>query len=152
MAFVDDIVSAYPFWAWLAVGAVFLVVELLTGSGWMLWPAAAAALSAIAALLLPMPIIGQIAVFAAATLAATYVGRRFIPRPPPVEADINDTLARLIGRRGLAAGQFVGGQGRVFVDGKEWAAELVGDRRVGPGDKVKVTGVQGGARLSVERE
>ena len=34
---------AHPFWAWMAIGGVFLIAELMTGSGWLLWPAGAAA-------------------------------------------------------------------------------------------------------------
>jgi len=146
---VGVILSAHPFWVWLAVGAVFLVIELATGSGWMLWPAAAAAVVAITELLVRLPVVGQVALFAVCTVVATYAGRRLMPRPPPLGADINDPLTRLIGHHGQAAGAFVASQGRVFVDGKEWSAELDGEGSVAAGDRVEVTAILGGARLRV---
>jgi membrane protein implicated in regulation of membrane protease activity len=41
------------------------------------------------------------------------------PRTP----DLNDPLQRLIGQRGQVLSTFEQGRGRVFVDGKDWAAE-----------------------------
>ncbi len=32
--------ATHPFWVWLAVAAIFLAVEVATGTGWLLWPAA----------------------------------------------------------------------------------------------------------------
>ena len=63
--------------------------------------------------------------------------------------DPNDPLTRLIGHQGEAASAFEGGRGRVFVDGKEWAAELVGDGPIAPGGRVEVVALVGGARLKV---
>jgi membrane protein implicated in regulation of membrane protease activity len=36
--------TTHPFWVWLAVAAIFLAVEVATGTGWLLWPAASALL------------------------------------------------------------------------------------------------------------
>ena len=63
--------------------------------------------------------------------------------------DPNDPLTRLIGHHGEAASSFEGGRGRVFVDGKEWAAELVGDGPLAPGGRIEVVALVGGARLKV---
>jgi membrane protein implicated in regulation of membrane protease activity len=46
------------------------------------------------------------------------------------------------------AQDFRDGRGRVFVDGKEWAAQLEGGASLASGAKVTVVGV-GGARLTV---
>ena len=49
-------------------------------------------------------------------------------RPPlPAQAlenepDINDNVGRLVGKEGVAVTGFINGEGRVFIDGKEWAA------------------------------
>ncbi|HZK99941.1 MAG TPA: NfeD family protein, partial [Caulobacteraceae bacterium] len=130
----------------------FLVIEIFTGSGWLLWPAAAAALVAIAGRIIALPVAGQVALFAGTTIVATYVGRRLMPRPGVAGADINDPATRLIGHRGEAAAPFVARLGRVFVDGKEWAAELEGDGPLPAGARVEVTAVVGGARLRVRAE
>ena len=40
---------AHPFWAWIVVAGVLLAVEVMTGSGWMLWPAGVAVIVALLA-------------------------------------------------------------------------------------------------------
>ena len=54
--------------------------------------------------------------------------------------DINDNVARLGGHQGRA--------GRVFIEGKEWAAELDEGEALEAGSRVEVTGVAG-AHLKV---
>ena len=144
-----DLHTSHPFWIWMALAAVLLAVEVMTGSGYLLWPAAAAAVTAlITPLHLGEPV--EIAIFAGLTLALTIVARRYWPNPlRPRGPDINDPLARLIGHHGQAAGAFSSGRGRVFVDGKEWAAELEGGADLAAGAKVEVTGVLSGASLKV---
>ncbi len=142
--------SAHPLWVWLAIGAIFLAIELMTGSGWLLWPAGAACLAGVATLVAPrLGGAGQIALFAAATIASTYVGRRLMRARAPGGADINDPHLRLVGRHGEASAAFAAGLGRVFVDGKEWSAELEGEGPVPAGARVEITAVLGGARLRV---
>ncbi len=36
--------AAHPLWSWMIVAGVLLAAEVATGSGWLLWPAASAAL------------------------------------------------------------------------------------------------------------
>lgn len=139
---------AHPFWVWLGIGAVFLVIELSTGSGWLLWPAGSAAIVAIATLFMPLHAAGQAALFAVLTVVTTLVGRRFMPQGA-LGPDINDQLGRLVGHHGEACGPFSDGEGRVFVDGKEWAAQLEGGGGLPSGAKVEVAAVVGGARLRV---
>jgi membrane protein implicated in regulation of membrane protease activity len=150
MQAVDAFYVTHPFWVWLAVGAVFLTVEILTGSGWLLWPAGSAAVVALAGLAAPrLGGAGELVLFAACTVVSTFVGRRWLRGVPHVGADINDAGARLIGHRGEASHAFDAGSGRVFVDGKEWAADLDGAATLVRGAKVEVVAVLGGARLRV---
>lgn len=138
-----------PLALWLVIGAVLLAVEVGTGTGWLLWPAGAAAVTGVAALALHLDLPMQLVVFAILTIAATLTGRRFFPRAENASGgDINDTTNRLFGADGVAAESFQAGAGRVFVDGKEWAAELEGGGALASGAKVVVVGV-GGSRLTV---
>lgn len=142
---------AHPFWVWLAAGAVFLAVEVVTGSGYLLWPAASAAIVSLLALALHPGLAVELGAFAALTLVATILARRYLPNPfRPTGPDINDVSLRLVGHHGRAASSFEAGHGRVFVDGKEWAAELEGGGALEGGSQVKVTGVAGGAMLKVK--
>jgi len=149
-----DAVSAFyfshPFWAWLAIGAVFLTVEVATGSGWLLWPAGSAAL--VGLITLAAPHLGgakDLVLFALFTVASTIAGRRWLRGVPHGGPNINDPLARLISHHGEVSKAFEGGLGRVFVDGKEWSAEQDGAGALAAGDKVQVIAVLGGARLKV---
>jgi membrane protein implicated in regulation of membrane protease activity len=144
--------DTHPFWSWMGVAALLLAVEVATGSGYLLWPAAAAGAAGFAAMLAPQTgAPGQIAIFAVLTIVSTLLARRYLPRrvvqPGP---DVNDRAGRLVGRLGESVGDFEGGCGRVFVDGAEWIAELDADAPApAPGGRVEVIDVLGGGRLRV---
>ncbi len=148
---VDAFYFAHPFWVWLGIAAVFLAVEVATGSGWMLWPAAAAAVVGLASLIVSgLNAGGNVALFAVLTIVLTYIGRRVLRKTAPGGADINDAHGRLLGHRGSASTVFDRGSGRVFVDGKEWSARLEGERALPAGAPIEVTAVLSGARLRVK--
>jgi membrane protein implicated in regulation of membrane protease activity len=141
---------AHPFWSWLATGAAFLIAEVMTGSGWLLWPAGSAAAVGLISLAAPRLDGGwEQVLFAAATVISTLAGRRWLWGGAHGGPNINDAAARLIGHRGAASHAFEAGVGRVFVDGKEWAAELVDAGGLSAGARVEVIAVLGGARLRV---
>jgi membrane protein implicated in regulation of membrane protease activity len=142
-----DWLPQHPFALWIAVGGVLLAVEVAAGSGWLLWPAGSAAVTALVVLVIPLDPPWQAVIFALLTILTTLVGRRFFPRHAKGQ-DINDTRGRLAGLGGVAAGDFQEGRGRVFVDGKEWAAELDGASALASGMKIVVVAVHG-ARLTV---
>ncbi len=148
---VAGIYWAQPFWVWAAFGAALLAVEVLTGSGWLLWAAASATVTAVVVALVHLGLPSAILVFAVLTLVSTLVARRFLP-PVRVHdgSDINDNIGRLVGHRGSAVKAFHGRAGRVFIDGKEWAAELDEGEALEAGASIQVTGVDG-ARLRVRR-
>ncbi|MHA4875544.1 hypothetical protein, partial [Enterococcus faecium] len=57
----------HPSAAWIAIGVALLAAETITGSGWLLWPAAAALLPAgVTAVWLRQEIGWQWAIFASA--------------------------------------------------------------------------------------
>jgi len=89
--------------------------------------------------------------FAVITIAATLLSRKFAAQRtlPEGTADINDPVARLVGHQGRAVTAFDDGEGRVFVDGKEWGAELDPPGPLAIGDAIQVIGVVSGARLRV---
>lgn len=142
-----DWASYNPLALWLAVGGLLLAAEVATGSGWLLWPAGAAVVTALIAVGLPLSLPVLIGIFAVLTIVTTLAGRRFFPHAA-TGSDINDTLSRLEGSEGVVTQPFHNGAGRVLVDGKEWAAKLDGGETLPRGSKVTVTGV-GGAQLQV---
>ena len=142
--------ATHPFWVWLAVAAIFLAVEVATGTGWLLWPAAAGLLVGLLTLVLPLGAPLELGLFAVLTIAATYLARRFLK--PVLDAgnpDLNDPSLRLVGRDGEALDGFQNGKGRVFVDGKEWAAIAPEGEPPAAGQKVLVVAIDG-AVLTVQ--
>lgn len=141
---------AHPFWWWAAVAVAFLAVEVATGTTNLLWPAASAAVVALLALAgLRLPVGADFAAFAVLTIVSTLAARRYIRRSDQDGPDINDPHHRLVGQHGEAVEAFDRGQGRVFVDGKEWAAELDVAAALQKGDRLEVVGVLDGGRLKV---
>jgi membrane protein implicated in regulation of membrane protease activity len=150
MDMISTLYFTHPFWVWLAIGALFLGVEVVTGSGYLLWPAGAAAVMAVvnlAGLRIGLP--AELALFALLTLVSTITAKRYLPKGIHSGPDINDPMLRLVGRRGVATASFLDGRGRVSVDGKDWAAELEEDFTVEAGSPVVIDGVVDGARLRV---
>jgi inner membrane protein len=149
MAGLIDLALTNPFWLWAALAALILAAEVMTGSGWLLWPSASAAAVALLTLVVRLPSTALVGIFAVLTIVTTLLGRKILRRVDPVQgADINDNIARIVGHRGKAASSFQAGAGRVFIDGKEWAAELEGGESLTAGEAVQVTGVDG-SRLRV---
>ena len=96
---------AHPFWPWIALGGVFLIGELMTGSGWLLWPAGAAGTTAVVTIVWPFGWPLQIVLFVVVAIVATYVGRRFLRPADGAKGDINDQSRRLVGKEGEATGE-----------------------------------------------
>jgi len=146
---VEALLLAHPFWGWMVLGAVLLALEVATGSGYLLWPAAAAGIVALlTGLNLGLPV--ELLIFAVLTIAGVLLARRYLPKPFRAQGhDVTDPHHRLAGQHGHAVDAFTDGAGRVFVDGKEWAAELDGGGDLAAGAKVEVTGRADGARLRV---
>lgn len=149
-----DVVSLYaaqPFWVWAGLAAAILAAEVVTGSGWLLWASASAAVTAAVVGLLEISVPTTLLIFALLTIASTLLARRYLPREVSApSADINDNVARLVGHKGSAVKRFSGGAGRVFIDGKEWAAELAEGETLEAGAHIEVVAVDG-ARLKVRK-
>ncbi len=135
--------ATHPFWVWLAVAAIFLAVEVATGTGWLLWPAASGLLVGLATLVVAPGLPIELGLFAVLTIATTYLARRFLRPAGAGTSDLNDPSLRLVGRDGEALDGFVNGKGRVFVDGKEWAAVAPDGEPPAAGQKVLVVAVDG---------
>ncbi len=143
-----ELYAAHPFWIWMGLGAVLLAIEVGTGSGWLLWSAASAGVVALVTLTGQTGPEIDIALFAVLTIGSTLASRKLVKQIQGEGGDINDQTLRMIGKIGNAAGPFVDGHGRAFVDGSEWQADLEEGGDLAPGTRVVVTGVSG-SRLKV---
>jgi len=140
---------AHPFWWWVAAGVLLLAIEVATGTDQLLWPAASAGVVAVLEILnAPLPPGADFGLFAVLTIVSALLARRYLRRPA-AGPDVTDRALRLVGSQGEAVGAFHRGQGRVFVDGAEWAAEVEGEAVLGRGDRVEVVRLLDGGRLLV---
>ncbi len=151
MDMIAGLYAAQPFWWWAGFAALILGVEVLTGSGWLLWAAASAGVAAVVVAVVGTDVPTTLLVFALLTMASALAARRYLPGSTPAPGgDINDNVGRLVGEVGQSVQAFARGAGRVAIDGKEWAALLDDGEALEAGASVRVTGVDG-SRLKVER-
>ncbi|HZZ34393.1 MAG TPA: NfeD family protein [Caulobacteraceae bacterium] len=151
MDWIANLYATQPFWIWAGLAAGLLAIEVVTGSGWLLWASASAAVTGVVVAIVGPTVPWAILTFAVMTLVSTLLARRYLPRSVAAHGgDINDNIGRLVGHHGSAVKAFRGRAGRVFIDGKEWAAELDDGEALEAGASVEVTGVHG-ARLRVRR-
>jgi inner membrane protein len=149
MTAVAAFLVGHPPALWLAAAAILLAVEVATGTGWLLWAAGSAGAVAIVAWLSPLGLPLQLVAFAVLTAVTSLLARRFLPHAGHGGGDdINDNMARLIGRQARVVAPFSAGRGRVAIDGKEWAAVLISGEPA-PIDGFVEVAAASGAELSV---
>ncbi|MEE9348246.1 MAG: NfeD family protein [Robiginitomaculum sp.] len=137
-------------WKWLIVGVALLVLELFTGTLFLLWPAIAAILVGLVKSVVPLGWEMQLLLFAIITTAGLIWGEKVLrPRLNKGEpTDLNDRALTMIGERVRAITDFDTGKGRVKVGDTEWAASMeVGD--ASKGDELRIIAVSG-ASVQVE--
>jgi len=136
---------------WLILAFGLLVVEVLSGTSYLLWPAAAAFIVGLVAFILPM--MGpemQFLLFAIMTVVLLFVGHKYVrPKVHGGEpSDLNDRARSMIGMRVKAVSDFDTGLGRVHVGDTQWRASMdKGNAK--SGDELRVTSVVG-TTLAVE--
>jgi membrane protein implicated in regulation of membrane protease activity len=137
-----------PQWVWLIAAALLAVAEMIVPGVFLIWLAAAAALTGIATLLFGLPLAGQLGLFAVLSLVAFMAGRRWY-RQNPVDSEdplLNDRAARLVGETVVVVSPIENGRGRVSVRDTVWNAAGA-DAEIGA--RVRVTGSEGNC-LKVE--
>lgn len=130
---------------WAIIGAVLLVLEVVTGTTYILWPALAAFCVAVLAFMGIVPEwTVQFMIFFLASAALLIVGHKYV-RPKLGQDEPSDTNERgrsMVGLRVRAVGSFKTGEGRVQVGDTQWRARIhSGDPK--NGDELRVTEVKG---------
>jgi membrane protein implicated in regulation of membrane protease activity len=129
-------------WLWLIAAALLGILEIFIPGVFLVWMAAAAALTGILAALLPIALPFQLALFGLLAMAAVFGGRRHYERNPVPSSDplLNDRTARLVGETVTVVTAIESGEGRVKVGDSVWTAR-------GPdapaGTRMKVVGADG---------
>lgn len=131
-------------WHWLVLGLTLLIAELLTGTSYLLWAAAAAWLVGLIMLIVPLAWPGQLALFGLITIASAFTIGRHLRGRWPARRDgtlLNDKSAHLRGALAQADGDFVQGKGRLRLGDSVWEGQSA--QSVQNGDCVEVLSVEG---------
>jgi membrane protein implicated in regulation of membrane protease activity len=140
-----------PEWLWLIGGVVLLIAELIAPGFFLVFIGGAAIATGFAAMLVPLSLPLQLAIFAVlAFLSARVGGRRaysmkFDYSPDPF---LNDRAKRLLGRVVVATQPIDSNGGRVRVGDSEWSAR---GGPAQPGERVRIVDIDGNC-LKVEPE
>jgi len=140
-----------PEWLWLIGGVLLLIAELIAPGFFLVFIGGAALATGVIAMLLPLSLPFQLAIFAVlAYLLARIGGRRayamkFDYSPDPF---LNDRAKRLLGRVVVATQPIDSNGGRVRVGDSEWSAR---GGPAQPGERVRIVDIEGNC-LKVEPE
>ena len=135
---------------WLILGVLLLVLEVVTGTTYILWPAVAALIVGIIAFVLPMAWEMQFLLFFILSGILLVVGHKFVrPKMKGGEpSELNDRARSMVGMRVKAVADFDTGMGRVQVGDTQWRASIVDGNPVS-GAELRVVSVKG-TTLQVE--
>lgn len=135
-------------WAWLGMGVFLAIAELLAPGYFMIWLSAAALLTGVITLALPIGLPLQVGVFVVLAALSLAAGRRWLARNPIESADplLNNRGGQLVGQTAVVTHAIDGGSGRVRHGDSEW---LVRGPDAQPGTRVRIAGYDG-AVLIVE--
>jgi membrane protein implicated in regulation of membrane protease activity len=146
LAPLTDFLNGLQAWHWLALGAVLLAIEIASTTSYLLWPGIAAL--AVGALNFLLPgLAGPLSVFLFALFAiVASVAWQRSPlgrQQPTSHENLNARMNTYLGRRGVAADNFVAGHGAILLDDTRWAARVGDDSAPVKGDVLQVMGADG---------
>jgi membrane protein implicated in regulation of membrane protease activity len=143
---VDDFSISNPEYLWLGLAALLALAELFVPGVFLIWVAAAAAVTGILSLFIDLTVAGQLTVFGLSTILAVLGGRQWY-LAHAVESEnplLNNRAAQLVGRTVTVVAAISATSGRVKVGDGEWPAK-------GPdmpiGTVAKVAAVESGVLL-----
>lgn len=137
-----DILS-HPFWLWLILGGVLLVLEMFSTSGYLLWSGLAALAVGLIAWLMPASWAVQGTLFAVLTLLSLWLWYRWLRRRErqPASPVMNRRDRQLIGLTLTLDRPLVNGVGQVTLGDGSWRVQA--GQPLAAGTRVRVTGVEG---------
>ena len=149
MGFLDGLTV----WHWVGLGIILLAIEVAVGTFDLLWVSVGAFLTALFAVLVPLPAggwQGQMVFFGLAAIAFVISGRTLfkgLRRSQTSHPHLNDRLANMVGQQGEAATAFIDKRGKVKVGDTVWLAAQADAATITLGDAIVVTGSEGGVLM-----
>ena len=146
MDIVFDPVAGLTLWHWLALGAILVALEIITPTTYLLWPGLAAlVMGALTAIVPDLSWQVQLLIYAVLAVAVSLAGRKFMPKPGDIveTSRLNRRADQYVGRRALAAENFVAGRGPVTIDDTRWPAQTLDGSSPAKGATVEVKAADG---------
>ena len=136
---------------WMILAIVLLGVELVTGTTYILWVAAAALIMAGLVFIFPLSWGVQFVLFFILSVVLLVLGHKYVrPKFKGGEpAELNDRARTMVGEPVKAVADFEFGKGRVSHGDTQWAAALISGKEAKAGDQLRIVSVKG-ATLQVE--
>jgi inner membrane protein len=127
---------------WIIAGVIALIIDLLSGTMFMLWVAGGCITAGIVAALVPELAWAPWAAFVVSTAILLYLGRP-IARRFQQQKLVPSNVDALVGREGIVLETIdpVSNTGRVRIGSEEWRARA--DEHIASGARVCVLGVEG---------
>jgi inner membrane protein len=131
-----------PHWLWLILGLILATAEIIIPGFFLIWLAGAAIATGVISFIVPIPLAGQVGLFAILSVIAVYAARRWLILNPIESTDpkLNDRGARLIGDVVTVVEAIGNGEGRIKVGDSVWSAR---GAPANIGDHVRIIGSQG---------
>jgi membrane protein implicated in regulation of membrane protease activity len=127
---------------WIIAGVIALIIDLLSGTMFMLWVAGGCFVGGVVAALVPELAWAPWAAFVASTAVLLYLGRPLARRFQDQKL-IPSNVDALVGQEGIVLEPIdpVSNTGRVRIGSEEWRARA--DQHIDSGERVCVLGVEG---------
>ena len=129
-------------WGWMALGVALAIAEIVAPGYFLIWLAAAALVTGLVAVAMPVGLESEILLFVVLCALALAAGRRWVLRHPVASADpmLNDRGGQIIGQSVVVTHVIDGSSGRVRHGDTEWLARGPDAQ---PGTRMRVTGADG---------
>lgn len=136
-----DTLQHMDFWGWMTLALVFIIIELITMTTYILWLGIGAALIAAAKLFVVFPPNYDWALFSIASLVSLGLTYRWFKKNPQGKFEtINQRGREYIGQTLILQDGIVANKARILLDGVWWS--LVGPV-CAPGTRVRVIKTDG---------
>ncbi len=150
--FGDWLLNVGPF-HWLALAALLIGIEMVMPTQYLVWPGIAAAVTGLAAFLMPLGWPTQVAIFAVLSIvlvaASHYWPKAAVDAGAP--RALNQRTDQMIGRTATVAEDFRNGQGSVTVGDTRWSAQSVDGGDLVAGTRVEIVAAES-TLLKVKRQ
>ncbi|WP_108809775.1 NfeD family protein [Sphingorhabdus sp. Alg231-15] len=119
-----DLITTNPAYVWLTLAALLALAEIFVPGVFLIWVAAAAAVTGIASTFIELTLAGQLTLFGLSTIASVLLGRRWYLTNVVKSEDplLNDRAARMIGTTVTVVKPVNATSGRVKVADGIWSA------------------------------